>query len=32
MDEKQLDTFITQYVGMWHEPDAERRREVVGKL
>ncbi len=29
MDKEQLDSFITRYVSMWHEPDPVRRRELI---
>lgn len=29
MDQAQLDRFIARYIGMWHEGDAQRRREMV---
>ena len=32
MEQRQLDGFIARYVGMWHEPDANRRREIVQDL
>ena len=32
MDQEQINTFINQYVSMWHEPDPARRREIVGAL
>ena len=32
MDQQQLDGFIGRYVGMWHEPDASRRGEIVREL
>jgi len=32
MDQQQLDGFIGRYVGMWHEPDALRRSEIVRQL
>jgi SnoaL-like domain len=32
MDQQQLDTFIDQYVSMWHEPDPARRRQIVDAL
>jgi len=32
MDQQHLDGFIGRYVGMWHEPDASRRSEIVREL
>ncbi|HUL66568.1 MAG TPA: hypothetical protein VLW55_18365 [Burkholderiaceae bacterium] len=32
MEQQQLDGFIARYVGMWHEPDAQRRRAIVQDL
>jgi hypothetical protein len=32
MDQEQLNTFINQYVWMWHEPDPARRPKIVGDL
>ncbi len=32
MNEQELATFVERYVGMWHEPDPERRRQVVADL
>lgn len=32
MDPDALLTFIARYVGMWHEPDAARRRAIVEQL
>lgn len=32
MDQEQINTFINQYVSMWHEPDPARRREILGAL
>ena len=32
MDQEALNTFINQYVSMWHEADPARRREIVGAL
>ncbi len=32
MEQEQLDSFIKQYVAMWHEPDPVRRREIVEGL
>lgn len=29
MDQDQLDGFIERYIGMWHEGDTQRRREMV---
>lgn len=32
MDTLPLDNFIRQYLAMWHEPDASRRRAMVEEL
>ncbi len=32
MDTAQRDSFIAQYIAMWHEPDAARRRAIVEQL
>jgi hypothetical protein len=32
MDQEQVNTFINQYVSMWHEVDPARRRELVSAL
>ena len=32
MSRAQLDDFITRYVGMWHERDPRRRRDIVREL
>ena len=32
MEPDVLQAFITRYVGMWHEPDAARRRAIVETL
>jgi hypothetical protein len=32
MNQAQLDSFIQRYIAMWHEPDPERRRELVAAL
>ena len=32
MDQEQLNTFINQYVSMWHEVDPARRHEIVSAL
>ena len=32
MDRAELDIFVNRYVGMWHEPDPIRRREIVEGL
>ena len=32
MEQEQLNTFIRQYVSMWHETDSVRRRDIVGAL
>lgn len=32
MDQSQLDSFIARYVSMWHEPDPQRRAEIVRGL
>jgi hypothetical protein len=29
MDQIELDSFIGRYIGMWHEPDAQRRKQMV---
>jgi hypothetical protein len=32
MDQQQLERFIARYVCMWHEPDAQRRSDIVQDL
>jgi len=32
MEQEQLNSFISQYVSMWHEADPARRRDIVGAL
>ena len=32
MDHTQIDSFITRYMAMWHEPDAQRRHAIVRSL
>lgn len=32
MDQTQLDNFISRYIDMWHETDAQRRREIALSL
>jgi len=32
VNQEQLDNFIERYLAMWHEPDPERRREIVEAL
>lgn len=32
MDQTQLDSFISRYLDMWHESDAQRRREITLSL
>ena len=32
MTQHELDSFLTRYVAMWHEPDAQRRRAIVASL
>jgi uncharacterized protein len=32
VDQTQLDSFISRYVAMWHEGDAQRRREIALSL
>ena len=32
MNPQQLDSFLSRYVAMWHEPDPERRRTLVEAL
>lgn len=29
---QQLDSFVTRYMAMWHEPDAAKRRAIVADL
>jgi hypothetical protein len=32
LNQNQLDDFIARYIGMWHESDPQRRREIVRGL
>jgi hypothetical protein len=32
MNEHELASFLERYVGMWHEPDPARRRQIVADL
>lgn len=32
METAQLDSFITRYMAMWHEPDTQRRHDIVRTL